>query len=1279
MRNSLFNYYLVHGRTPPMGYGITNSLPKKSTRSTSHRRFLTVSYTPEGSSQPLQYPLEILETLDEELLPDWITHFRNIALLLGWTDSIGLAYLRAAISPTLWEYIGSRTTLDNALDSLLAAAFPSTHRSLYDRNLLELSQNDFTYIQQYIIAINSMLYRWQASSKASKSETEKRREETFLRGLSPETRLEMQKLGYEDSKTITEKIKLMEDLIMQISNNKNHKSGSIQEHRTSSPQTQRYDASSHQQTKWCTFHKTPHHSDEECRKQRFKGERSNRSYKHGKPSYNEKEHRTSSHKHSRDTDTAHLIREPTDQPTEIMLLGTVNKSPIKALLDTGARRNYMSSATAKKTQVKISPVDIIKRVELGNGSSVNVIGTAEAEIRLEEFPAFTFKETFSILEGTLEEILLGCPFLNAHEIMIDYREQKLRIVDQVLLLNELKRNSWTENPDSQLTERAMALTQCSLKDQCLEKIAALERKTNQLNAIPGVKMKIKITDTTPISKYPYPVPGKMREAVNNEIKRLTELGVIRKAKCVEYASPAFPISKKDGSIRLVVDYRAINAITVKEGFPFPNVHEELRAIPKSKIFSQIDLKRGYHQMEVDENSRKYTAFVIQANHYEYNRVPFGLANAPRLFQRTMQHIFGHLTFVKIFLDDFLIFSNSENEHAKHLDTVLTIAQQHNLTLSFEKSSFFKDSVKFLGHIISEKGIKPDISRVEGLKQFNSPKTRRQLLQLLGLMNWYRPFIPGLSKTIQPLTTKTSKNIRFTWTEHDQKIADDILIQIKEATLITVPDYQQNFIMDTDASALAIGATLFQKQGVIGIYSKKLTASQQNYSNTERELLAIVEALKYFRTLIYGTKIIVRTDHSNLLYSPELHTSRAQRWKLLLEEYDVDLKYIPGQQNIAADTLSRCMSITENNHNNIEAWIKNAQQTLQDTQQPLFDHKNRRIIPQSSSLELTTQLHNYFSHPGTSQLRATINRFLNIPNLKIISEKLRKECKKCQTNLIGRSNYGKLYGTLQTEQPLIHIATDILGPIQTSEFPGKHSHSKFWILTFTDRCTHWSSLYVIYDITPNSIIKNLNNWIKEHQKPKTILSDQGRQYTSAEFTKFLNENDIEQILCSPYSPTSNGIAERINQSIIFVLKHFKDEGINAAVRKAQDRLRFCFNRTIKCTPVELVKGTHPLSNQLTLNSSETLQHAILNSKITSQKNQTSANSHRNCKFTFKSNTQVYRRSRETGKLAPLWDGPYTVSRCKENSNTLLLDNGKRIIRTNIRSVRPCQEGDNVVTL
>ncbi|KAI5148066.1 hypothetical protein ENBRE01_0080 [Enteropsectra breve] len=337
--------------------------------------------------------------------------------------------------------------------------------------------------------------------------------------------------------------------------------------------------------------------------------------------------------------------------------------------------------------------------------------------------------------------------------------------------------AWQESPDAQLFDQAGQLRRVEddNKQQCLEELARYERETDPTYPIPHAMMDIQLTSMIPISKRTYPVPLKIRSAVLEELDRLQKEGIISPVRETAYASPAFAIAKKDKSIRLVVDYRALNEVTVKESYPFPNIIEELRSIPSSTIFSQIDLRQGYHQIAMSEEAQRVSAFVILNRHYEYLRVPFGLMNTPHVFQRTITRILGHLIYVRIFLDDILVISQSRDEHREHLREVLRLLKTNNVILNFDKSHFFESSVNYLGHIINSEGICPDTSRIESFRLASgTPRTKRQLLRLLGFINWFRPFIKRLSDRILPLTRQTKKEIPFNWTETEQKIVNSIL-------------------------------------------------------------------------------------------------------------------------------------------------------------------------------------------------------------------------------------------------------------------------------------------------------------------------------------------------------------------------------------------------------------------------------------------------------------------------------------------------------------------------
>ena len=270
---------------------------------------------------------------------------------------------------------------------------------------------------------------------------------------------------------------------------------------------------------------------------------------------------------------------------------------------------------------------------------------------------------------------------------------------------------------------------------------------------------ILLHDPTPIQRKGYTVPLKIIEDTRKEIDKLKKLGIIRNSKS-NFCSPAFPILKKNGNIRLVVDYRQFNKQTLPTVYPLPLIHYYLQQLNGSKVFSQIDLNMGYYQIPIRESDVYKTGFTICNETYEFLRMPFGLANAPRTFQRTMQELLLSLNFTKVYLDDILIHSKREEEHLQHLKQVFEILRKAGASINFEKSHFNQQSVCSLGNIIAADGIKPDISKV---CNFNiiKPKNKKQLQRILGLVNWFRPYIINISEKISEINSKLENSKKFT--------------------------------------------------------------------------------------------------------------------------------------------------------------------------------------------------------------------------------------------------------------------------------------------------------------------------------------------------------------------------------------------------------------------------------------------------------------------------------------------------------------------------------------
>ncbi|KAG0419853.1 Retrovirus-related Pol polyprotein from transposon gypsy [Dictyocoela roeselum] len=267
---------------------------------------------------------------------------------------------------------------------------------------------------------------------------------------------------------------------------------------------------------------------------------------------------------------------------------------------------------------------------------------------------------------------------------------------------------------------------------------------------------------------------------------------------------------------------------------------------------------------MSSESRKFTAFSIFGEHYEFLRMPFGLANAPRTFQRAMNRLLGGFEFVKIYLDDILVHSPDTRTHADHLLQLLKLLKEANISINFEKSRFFKSEVVYLGQIIDKNGTRADTSRLMPINKI-IPKTRKQLQRLLGLLNWFRPYIENLSLKILNFTDKLRNEGKFNWTDEDTAILRDVYDEIKRQTLLYYPNVHDPFILETDASDRGMGAILKQNEKIVGIYSYKFNKSEENYSVVEKETFAIVKVLHHFKNIIFNSRVTVKTDNRDLIH------------------------------------------------------------------------------------------------------------------------------------------------------------------------------------------------------------------------------------------------------------------------------------------------------------------------------------------------------------------------------------------------------------------------------
>ena len=409
-----------------------------------------------------------------------------------------------------------------------------------------------------------------------------------------------------------------------------------------------------------------------------------------------------------------------------------------------------------------------------------------------------------------------------------------------------------------------------------------------------------------MSIRPYKYPQFQKEEMERLVEEMLQIGVIRESHSA-FSSPVLLVRKKDGGWRFCVDYRGLNAITIKDKFPIPTIEEILDELFGAEYISKIDLRSGYHQIRMNEMDIPKTAFHTHLGHYEFVVMPFGLTNAPSTFQATMNRIFQPYLrkFIAVFFDDILVYSRTKAEHLQHLELTLSMLETHQLFAKISKCLFCKTQVEYLGHIVNVKGVQVDPTKIEAIQAWPKPTTVKQLRGFLGLTGYYRKFVANYAHLAYPLTEFLKKN-GFNWTAEAEVAFEGLKLAMTQTPVLALPDFSKPFIVETDASNTGVGAVLTQDGHPIAYFSKKLNKKLALASAYIRELYAMTQAVAKWRHYLLGRKFSIRTDHQGLkeLMTQVVLTPEQQYYLSKLMGYDFEILYRPGKLNQAADALSR---------------------------------------------------------------------------------------------------------------------------------------------------------------------------------------------------------------------------------------------------------------------------------------------------------------------------------------------------------------------------------------
>ena len=420
-----------------------------------------------------------------------------------------------------------------------------------------------------------------------------------------------------------------------------------------------------------------------------------------------------------------------------------------------------------------------------------------------------------------------------------------------------------------------------------------------------------LTGHAPIRSHPYRVSPDKRELIRREVDYMLTRGIVEKA-CSSWSSPVVLVRKSDGSQRLCVDFRKINAITPNLSYPLPRLDDLIERVGTASFIVTLDLLKGYWQLPLSERTKKIATFVTPDGSFSFTTLPFGLKQAPLIFQSMMDQLVEGIPGCEVYLDDIILFADEWGELLEKLREFLGRLRRANLTVNLEKSRFLCPTVQYLGYIVGQGQIRPVPQKVEAIKTFPGPRDKKALMRFLGMIGFYRRFCKDFAKIATPLTSMLKKKEQFCWTKERGEAFDRLKHQLVSAPVLLAPTFGARSELYVDASGSGMGAVLHQFDGEqssrpVGFYSQKFNKHEVNYSIVEKEALAIISALKHFVTILSPRMPLqVYTDHNLLTFLERMKNTnqKLMRWALVLQEYNLKICHIKGSMNKVADALSR---------------------------------------------------------------------------------------------------------------------------------------------------------------------------------------------------------------------------------------------------------------------------------------------------------------------------------------------------------------------------------------
>lgn len=843
--------------------------------------------------------------------------------------------------------------------------------------------------------------------------------------------------------------------------------------------------------------------------------------------------------------------------------------------------------------------------------------------------------------------------------------------------------------------------------------------TSEIGCTTFGNMEIQLKDSIPVVYRPYRLSHTERETVREIVNDLETNGIIKESSS-EYASPIILVKKKTGEHRMCVDFRALNKKTVKEHYPMPRIEDQIDSLAGFQYYTTLDLASGYYQIPMSEHSKPLTAFVTPDGHYEFNRMPFGLANAPSTFQRIINKILGRSRFKNAFayMDDIVIPSMDIESGLEDLRGIMSLFKEAGLTLKISKCHFFKKNIDYLGFDISSEGVKPGARKIVAVQNFPRPVDQHSVRQFIGLSSFFRRFVKDFSLIARPLTQLLRKDSKWEWGESQENAFVTLRKALVERPVLSFynPTYETQ--LHTDASKHGLGGILLQREKsdypfkAVAYYSRQTSPEEQHFTSYDLETLAVVCSLQRFRVYLLGLHFKIITDCNSLraTLGKRDMIPRVARWWNIMQEYDFEMEYRPGNNMQHVDALSRnpvCppaplvesdVVVCEVREITVD-WLTTVQKNdseIQRTMQILndvtlnnipdiknnyvikrgllyrkTDDGDRWVVPKGVRWQILKSSHDDIGHFAFDKTLQKVKNNYWWPKMNRFIKKYVQSCLECaHSKGQGGKKAGELHPIPKIDCPFHTLHFDHLGPFIKSK--KKHSY----LLVIIDAFTKFIVLVPVKNTKASTSIKVLQNYFDLFSVPKRVISDRGSGFTAKRFQSFLATLGVKHVLNAVATPRANGQVERYNRTILGALtaaNHGKAENLwDETVSKVQWGLNNTINQGTGKTPSQVLFGLQLTSMgearlRSCIDNSDNDQEPDLETVRTEvsnyvQKNQEKQKKrfdrHRKTvKFQLGDLVRVEREIPATGrsrKLIPRFQGPYRITQILDHDRYEIRD-------------------------